>query len=124
MTLTIGTLTAFLDLDANPFTRKLNAAMRDGEAMGARMTKVGGQMTKGVTLPHRTVAANLDAPVEEKAQLLETVDAKDRIRKVLRLLTRQLELIGRSVGREREAVAIEDQSAIRRDRFDPDAIAL
>ncbi len=39
------------------------------------------------------VAANLDAPVEEKAQLLETVDIKDRIRKVLRLLTRQLEIL-------------------------------
>ncbi len=39
------------------------------------------------------VAANLDAPVEEKAQLLETIDAKDRIRKVLRLLTRQLEIL-------------------------------
>ena len=39
------------------------------------------------------VAANLHAPVEEKAQLLETVDAKDRIRKVLRLLTRQLEIL-------------------------------
>src|SRR5688500_1330482 len=39
------------------------------------------------------VAANLDAPVEEKAQLIETVDAKDRIRKVLRLLTRQLEIL-------------------------------
>ncbi|WP_394848821.1 endopeptidase La [Pendulispora brunnea] len=39
------------------------------------------------------VAANLDAPVEEKAQLLETVDVKDRIRKVLRLLTRQLEIL-------------------------------
>jgi ATP-dependent Lon protease len=39
------------------------------------------------------VAANLDAPVEDKAQLLETIDAKDRIRKVLRLLTRQLEIL-------------------------------
>src|SRR5258706_14309696 len=39
------------------------------------------------------VAANLDAPVEEKAHLLETVDAKERIRKVLRLLTRQLEIL-------------------------------
>ncbi|MBK7775287.1 MAG: endopeptidase La [Sandaracinaceae bacterium] len=39
------------------------------------------------------VAANLDAPVEDKAQLLETVDAKERIRKVLRLLTRQLEIL-------------------------------
>jgi ATP-dependent Lon protease len=39
------------------------------------------------------VAANLDAPVEEKAQLLETIDVKERIRKVLRLLTRQLEIL-------------------------------
>jgi len=39
------------------------------------------------------VAANLDAPVEEKAQLIETLDVKDRIRKVLRLLTRQLEVL-------------------------------
>ena len=39
------------------------------------------------------VAANLDAPVNEKAQLLETIDTKDRVRKVLRLLTRQLEIL-------------------------------
>lgn len=39
------------------------------------------------------VAANLDAPVDEKAQLLETVEVKERIRKVLRLLTRQLEIL-------------------------------
>jgi len=39
------------------------------------------------------VAANLDAPVEEKAQLIETLDVKERIRKVLRLLTRQLEVL-------------------------------
>ncbi len=39
------------------------------------------------------VAANLDAPVDEKAALLETVDVKERIRKVLRLLTRQLEIL-------------------------------
>jgi ATP-dependent Lon protease len=39
------------------------------------------------------VAANLDAPVEEKAQLIETVEVKERIRKVLKLLTRQLEIL-------------------------------
>jgi ATP-dependent Lon protease len=39
------------------------------------------------------VAANLEAPVEEKATLLETVDVKTRIRNVLRLLTRQLEIL-------------------------------
>ena len=39
------------------------------------------------------VAANLDAPVEEKAHLIEVIDVKDRIRAVLRLLTRQLEIL-------------------------------
>jgi len=39
------------------------------------------------------VAANIDAPVEEKAHLIETLDVKERIRKVLRLLTRQLEIL-------------------------------
>jgi ATP-dependent Lon protease len=39
------------------------------------------------------VASNLDAPVDEKAMLLEHTDIKDRIRKVLRLLTRQLEIL-------------------------------
>ncbi|MCS6797375.1 MAG: endopeptidase La [Myxococcota bacterium] len=39
------------------------------------------------------VAANLEAPVDEKAGLLETIDPKERIRKVLRLLTRQLEVL-------------------------------
>src|SRR6186713_956962 len=39
------------------------------------------------------VAANLDAPVEEKSQLIETIEVKERIRKVLRLLTRQLEIL-------------------------------
>src|SRR5215471_15953570 len=39
------------------------------------------------------VAANLDAPVEDKAQLIETLEVKERIRKVLRLLTRQLEIL-------------------------------
>jgi len=39
------------------------------------------------------VAANLDAPVEEKAQLMSTTDVKDRIKQVLKLLTRQLEIL-------------------------------
>ncbi|MGA7118892.1 MAG: endopeptidase La [Polyangiaceae bacterium] len=39
------------------------------------------------------VAGNLDAPVDEKASLLEMIDVKERIRKVLKLLTRQLEIL-------------------------------
>src|SRR6185369_1905187 len=40
------------------------------------------------------------------------------------LFARQFELIRRRVGRERQAVAIEDQPAIRRNRLDLDAVAL
>ena len=39
------------------------------------------------------VAANLDAPVDEKSMLMSTIDVKDRIRLVLKLLTRQLEIL-------------------------------
>jgi ATP-dependent Lon protease len=39
------------------------------------------------------VAANLDAQIEEKAKILETVEVNERIRMVLRLLTRQLEVL-------------------------------
>jgi ATP-dependent Lon protease len=39
------------------------------------------------------VAANLDVSLEDKAQLIEAIDVKERIRKVLRLLTRQLEML-------------------------------
>ena len=39
------------------------------------------------------VSANLEASIEEKADLLETLDVKERIRKVLKLLTRQLEIL-------------------------------
>lgn len=39
------------------------------------------------------IAANLDAPVKDKMSLLETLSDKDRLKKVLKLLTRQLEIL-------------------------------
>jgi len=39
------------------------------------------------------VAANLDAQIEEKAKIIETTEVNERIRMVLRLLTRQLEVL-------------------------------
>jgi ATP-dependent Lon protease len=39
------------------------------------------------------VAANLDAQIEEKAKIIETTEINERIRMVLRLLTRQLEVL-------------------------------
>lgn len=51
MSLTVGELVAYLDLDANPFTKGLDRAMQDGERAGQRMSQVGGTLTRGVTLP-------------------------------------------------------------------------
>lgn len=51
MTLTVGELVAYLDLDADPFTKGLDRAMRHGEAQGQRMSQVGGKLTRGLTLP-------------------------------------------------------------------------
>lgn len=48
MTLNVGTLSADLNLDDNPFERSLDRAFAKGEN---RATQIGGAMTKGVTLP-------------------------------------------------------------------------
>ncbi|NMC70767.1 MAG: endopeptidase La [Myxococcales bacterium] len=39
------------------------------------------------------VAANLEMPLEQKSELIQTVDVKERIRKVLRVLIRQTEIL-------------------------------
>jgi ATP-dependent Lon protease len=39
------------------------------------------------------VAANLDMPLEQKSELIQTVDVKERMRKVLRILMRQSEIL-------------------------------
>jgi len=55
-----------------------------------------GSLIDSITEPGQLadlVAANVEAPIDEKAALLESVDVKERIRKVLRLLTRQLEVL-------------------------------
>ena len=60
------------------------------------LPKEAGQLVDSVQAPGALadmVSNNLDTPVEEKAKLLETVDVKERIRAVLKLLTRQLEIL-------------------------------
>ena len=68
-----------------------------GHPAHARAPARGGlahRLDPGPRAPSRTSwRRNLDAPVDEKARLLETVDVKERIRKVLKLLTRQLEIL-------------------------------
>lgn len=50
--LTIGTLSGRLDIDADPFAKGIDRAMRDAERnAGKRMEKLGKDMTRNVTLP-------------------------------------------------------------------------
>lgn len=51
MSLNVGTLSAILDLDTNPFERKLLGTSTTAERAGGRMESVGNTMTKGITLP-------------------------------------------------------------------------
>lgn len=50
-TLTVGELVGYLDLDADPFRKNLDGAMRHAEAQGGRMKKVGTDLTTHLTLP-------------------------------------------------------------------------
>ena len=60
------------------------------------MPKEASQMVDGVTDPGQLcdfVTANMDIPTEEKQAILETVALKDRLKKVVTLLARQLEVL-------------------------------
>lgn len=60
------------------------------------MPKEASQMVDGVNDPGQLcdfVTANMDIPTEEKQAILETVELKDRLKKVVTLLARQLEVL-------------------------------
>ncbi|MBA2661819.1 MAG: endopeptidase La [Bradymonadaceae bacterium] len=60
------------------------------------MPKEASQMVDGVSDPGQLcdfVAANMDIPTEEKQAILETVDLKERLKTVVTLLARQLEVL-------------------------------
>ncbi len=60
------------------------------------MPKEAGQMVDSVDEPGQLcdfVAANMDISTEEKQEILETFDLKERLEKVVRLLVRQLEVL-------------------------------
>ena len=60
------------------------------------MPKEASQMVEGVNDPGQLcdfVAANMDITTEEKQEILETVDLKDRLTMVVTLLARQLEVL-------------------------------
>jgi ATP-dependent Lon protease len=60
------------------------------------MPKEASQMVDGVDDPGQLcdfVAANMDIPVEEKQEILQTIGLKDRLQTVVTLLARQLEVL-------------------------------
>jgi ATP-dependent Lon protease len=84
------------DVEAEALSMSLRDVAKQVIQLMPELPREAGSLIDSINAPGPLadlVAANLDAPVEEKAQLVETVDVKDRVRKVLRLLTRQLEIL-------------------------------
>jgi ATP-dependent Lon protease len=88
--------TGLADDEAEALSMSLRDIAKQVLQLMPELPREAGSLVDSISAPGALadlVAHNLDAPVEEKAQLLETVDVKERIRKVLRLLTRQLEIL-------------------------------
>ncbi len=84
------------DVEAEALAMSLRDVAKQVIQLMPELPREAGTLIDGIQAPGALadlVAANLDAPVEDKAQLLDTVEVKDRIRRVLRLLTRQLEVL-------------------------------
>jgi ATP-dependent Lon protease len=84
------------DVEAEALAMSLRDVAKQVIQLMPELPREAGSLIDSVQAPGALsdlVAANLDAPVEEKAQLIETLEVKERIRKVLRLLTRQLEIL-------------------------------
>lgn len=84
------------DVEAEALAMSLRDVAKQVIQLMPELPREAGSLVDSIQAPGALadlVAANLDAPVEEKAQLIETVEVKERIRKVLRLLTRQLEIL-------------------------------
>jgi ATP-dependent Lon protease len=87
---------ALEDVEAEALAMSLRDVAKQVIQLMPELPREAGSLIDSIQAPGALadlVAANLDAPVEEKAQLIETVEVKERIRKVLRLLTRQLEIL-------------------------------
>jgi len=84
------------DVEAEALSMSLRDIAKQVIQLMPELPREAGSLIDSINEPGQLadlVAANLDAPVDEKSTLLETIDVKDRIRKVLRLLTRQLEIL-------------------------------
>ncbi|HEY5959812.1 MAG TPA: endopeptidase La, partial [Polyangiaceae bacterium] len=87
---------ALEDVEAEALAMSLRDVAKQVIQLMPELPREAGALVDSIQAPGALadlVAANLDAPVDEKAQLIETVEVKERIRRVLRLLTRQLEIL-------------------------------
>ena len=87
---------AMEDVEAEALAMSLRDVAKQVIQLMPELPREAGSLIDSIQAPGALadlVAANLDAPVDETAQLIETIDVKERIRKVLRLLTRQLEIL-------------------------------
>src|SRR5690606_26535773 len=87
---------AMEDVEAEALAMSLRDVAKQVIQLMPELPREAGSLIDSIQAPGALadlVAANLDAPVDEKAQLIETVEVKERIRKVLRLHTRQREIL-------------------------------
>src|SRR4029078_160679 len=104
------------DLDA----RKLVATCGEARQLLVRQLQLHGHGFEAAPAANVFLQAR-EVGVVEQAELRQ---AEQRGVDVGDLLTRQLQLVRGCVGRQRQAVAIEDQPAIGRDRLNLDTVAL
>ncbi|MCH2110672.1 MAG: LON peptidase substrate-binding domain-containing protein, partial [Polyangiaceae bacterium] len=84
------------DVEAEALAMSLREVAKQVIQLMPELPREAGSLIDSIQAPGALadlVAANLDAPVDEKSELIETVEVNERIKKVLRLLTRQLEIL-------------------------------
>ena len=85
-----------LDVETEALTMSLKESAKEVVELTPEMPREALALIDSIEHPGQLadlVAANLDMPIEQKSDLIQTVDVKERIRKVLRILMRQAEIL-------------------------------
>jgi len=84
------------DVEVDALFRNLKKTAKQVVKFIPEMPKEASQMVDGVNDPGQLcdfVAANMEVSIEEKQQILETIDLKSRLEQVVKFLARQLEVL-------------------------------